>query len=72
MVLEIVILSEVSQTKEDKYHRISLVCGIFLNGTNELIYKTEIDIENKLTVTKGESRGGINWKTGIDIYTHYT
>ena len=28
MDLEIVILSEVSQTKKDKYHMISLVCGI--------------------------------------------
>ena len=43
---DIVILSEVSQTKKDKYHRISLVCGIFLNGTNELIYKTEIELQS--------------------------
>ena len=28
MDLEIVILSEVSQTDEDKYHMISLICGI--------------------------------------------
>ena len=28
MDLEIVILSEVSQTKKDKYHMISLTCGI--------------------------------------------
>ena len=28
MDLEIVILSEVSQTQEDKYHMISLICGI--------------------------------------------
>ena len=26
--LEIVILSEVSQTKKDKYHMTSLICGI--------------------------------------------
>ena len=26
--LEIIILSEVSQTEEDKYHMISLMCGI--------------------------------------------
>ena len=39
MDLEIVILSEVSQRK---YRMISLICGIFKNGTNELIYKTEI------------------------------
>ena len=28
MDLEIVILSEVSQTQKDKYHMISLMCGI--------------------------------------------
>ena len=39
--LEIVILSEVSQTEKDKYHIISLICRIFKKGTNELIYKTE-------------------------------
>ena len=38
MDLEIVILSEVSQTEKDKYHMISLICGILKNGTNELIY----------------------------------
>ena len=30
------------------------------------------DVENKLTVTKGEAGwggGGINWEIGIDIYT---
>ena len=40
MDLEIVILSEVSQTEKDKYHMISLICGIKkTKGTNELIYK---------------------------------
>ena len=28
MDLEIIILSDVSQTEEDKYHMISLICGI--------------------------------------------
>ena len=28
MGLEILMLSEVSQTEEDKYHLISLICGI--------------------------------------------
>ena len=43
MDLEIIILSEVSQTEKDKYHTISLIGGILKNDTNELIYKTEID-----------------------------
>ena len=40
MDLEIVIMSEVSQTEKDKYHMILLICGIFKKGTNELINKT--------------------------------
>ena len=28
MQLEIIILSEVSQTEKDKYHMISFICGI--------------------------------------------
>ena len=44
MVLEVVILSEVSQTEKDKYHMIPLTCGIIKkNDTTELIYKAEID-----------------------------
>ena len=39
--LEIVILSEASQTGKEKYHMILLMCGIWgENGTNEPIYKT--------------------------------
>ena len=34
--------------------------------TDELIYETDSDIENKLMVTKGEGDGGgINWEFGI-------
>ena len=43
MDLEIVMLSEVSQADKDKYHMILLICGILKNGTNEPIYKTEIE-----------------------------
>ena len=70
MDLEIVILSEVSQTEKDKYHMISLIHGILKNGTNEFIYKTNrlIDVENKLMVTKDKA-GGINWECGINRYT---
>ena len=46
MDLEIVILSEVSQTEKDKYHMLSLICGIEKQGTNKLIYKTEIELQN--------------------------
>ena len=42
--LEIIILSEVSQTEKDKYHIISLICVILKNCMSELIYKTEINL----------------------------
>ena len=42
MGLEMIILSEVSQTEKDN-HMVSLICEISKNDTNELIYKTEID-----------------------------
>ena len=31
------------KTDKDKYHMISLICGILKNDTNELIYETERD-----------------------------
>ena len=40
MDLEIVTLSEVSQAEKDKYHMISLICGVL----NELISKTEVQL----------------------------
>ena len=41
MDLEIIILSEVSQTEEDKFPMISLICRILKKkDVNELIYKT--------------------------------
>jgi len=40
MDLEIIILSEVSQRKKDKYHMISLYV-VSKTDTNELIYKTD-------------------------------
>ena len=41
--LEIFIRSEPNQTEKDKYHMISLICGIQKKDTNELIYKTVFD-----------------------------
>ena len=39
MYLNILILSKVSQTEKDKYHRIWLICGILKTGTSEVAYK---------------------------------
>ena len=43
MVLEIVIPSEVHQT--DNYHMVSLICEILKICTNELLFKTELQLE---------------------------
>ena len=42
--LEIIILSEANQREEEKYMT-SLTCGIQNKGTNELIYKAEIELK---------------------------
>ena len=59
MGLEIITLSETSQTEKDKYHMMSLIHGILKNETNEFIYGTETDsdFKHKLTVTR-EKGGG--------------
>ena len=42
-----------------------------INATKELLYKTETDSDtaNKLILTKGGRRAGINEEFGIKIYT---
>ena len=57
--LEIIILSVVSQTEKDKYHLISLICGISKYDTNELIYETETKINLWLPRGKGRGRNKI-------------
>ena len=57
MDLEIIILSEISQTKEDKY-MVSLICGILKNDTNELIYKTQVQRLKEQTYDYQERRTG--------------
>ena len=58
--IEIVILSEVSQTEKDKYHEISLTQGIFFlkKVTNEFIYKTEPHRHRKRTTGYQRGMGG--------------
>ena len=43
MDLEIITLSEVSQTGKDKYHDITYLWNLKKKRYDELIYKTEID-----------------------------
>ena len=47
MNLEIILLSEISWTENDKYHMIQLICLILKNDTNEFIYKTETDSQTQ-------------------------
>ena len=45
-----------SKSNKDKCHMIPLICEIWTNDINELIYKMKMDIviENKCIVTTGE------------------
>ena len=75
MDLEIVILSEVSQTEKDKYHMILLICSIlkkvykwaYLQKRNKVT-----DVENKHIVTKcergGDKLGDWDWHIHATIF----
>ena len=63
--LEILILREVIQTEKDKYHMISLICGILIwhKRTHLQNRNRFTDIENRLAVAKGERGGnGMDWE----------
>ena len=72
MDLKIVIPSEVSQTKKDNYHMVSLR-GRTLKKLYKWIYLQNrnrvADVENKPGYQGGKEGGGINWETETDIYT---
>ena len=57
MDLEIIILSDMSQAEKDKYHMISLTCGILKNDTNELIYKQTHRLRKQTLFSKGKGWG---------------
>ena len=61
MDLETVIQSEVSQKEKDKYHIISLICGIQKNSTDELICKAEIEAQMQKTNIWSPRREGGRW-----------
>ena len=50
MDLEIVILSEVSQTQKDKYHMISLICGMLKRKW------VQMNLQNRSRVTDVENK----------------
>ena len=57
MDLEIVILSKMSDREEEVSYNIPYIWNLKRNDTNELNYKTETDLENKLRVAR-EKDGG--------------
>ena len=69
-VLDVIILSEVSQKEKDVYHNITYIWNI-KNSANKLLQNRNrlTDMENKLMVTKGERNGGgINEGFGISRF----
>ena len=63
MELETLILSEVSQKENDKYHMISLISGIQYTAQRNLSTekKKVLDLENRCVVAKGEGEGLGAW-----------
>ena len=63
MDLEIIILSEVSQTEKDKYHMMSLTCGIKKIMQMNLFAKwkqTHRHEKQSYGYQRGKGQGGIN------------
>ena len=59
MELESIMLNEISQVVKDKYHMISPISGTYsTKQTSKQNITRDIEIKNKLTVTRGEEGGG--------------
>ena len=65
------IQSEVSQKEKNKYCIYTHICGIEKYGTDEPICTAGIEMPTQRTDlwTPGKGECGMNWETGIDIYT---
>ena len=68
MDLEIIELSEVIQTEKDKYHMISLICGMVQMS---LFTKQKLShrCRKQTCAYQGGSGRQINWEIEVDIYT---
>ena len=64
MDVEIIRLSEVSQTEKDTYHMISFICKIKKKTIKINIYKAETDSQTLKT-----NLGLPHYEFGINIYT---
>ena len=70
IVLETVILSEVSPTQKDKYLIISIYAESKKSVINELIYKTEIESKKTNLRSQGQKGRALTGSLGL-TYTHY-
>ena len=67
MELQILILSEVSQKENDKYHMISLISAIYYMAQRTLSTEKKImNLENRLVVAKGEGEG-VGWISNLGL-----
>ena len=68
MELEILILSEVSQKEKDKYHVMSLICGIKVRHkwTYPQNRNRPMDMENRLVVATGKGEG-VGWTGSMGL-----
>ena len=58
MEMQSIMLSEISQVVKDKYHMISPISGTeSMKQTSEQTRNRDMEIKNKLTVTRGEGGG---------------
>ena len=57
--LEIIILSEVSQTEKDKYHMISLACGILKEKVQMNLFTKQKQTHRLQKQTYGYQRGNM-------------
>ena len=77
MDLNIIILGEVGQTDRDRYHVMSLICGLKKKkkGTNELAFKTETDsqlLKSSFWLPEGKRGDMVDWEMGIGLAcAHY-
>ena len=72
MELEIIILSEATQTEKDKYHKISNIWNLIKNDITELIHRTEKETQRFQNQTYGYQRGNSGEKINRRLEMAYT
>ena len=65
MQLNILIPSEVSQKEKNKYHMISLICGILNTAQNR---NRPTNTDNRLLVAKVGGGSGMDWEFGVSRF----